>query len=136
LSGDTYTVILPDVKYTDMLLLVQFIYGGEVKGSLKQLSTLQDLIQLLQLDPGHLNGKFVIENIDSKSFSLSGTGVTTSVTVVGPPPPPAIPSSSGAVTVSVPVALPIHVPVPVSSVLGGGEMDLGPMPSDFVSFLE
>jgi hypothetical protein len=64
---------------------------------LKQLGTLQDLIQLFQLDPGHANGKFVIENIQDKSITVPGG---TKVTVVGPP--------SGPSTV---VAVPIQVPV-------------------------
>ncbi|CAG7836446.1 unnamed protein product [Allacma fusca] len=84
-TSDTYTILIPEVKYNDMLLLVRFIYGGEVTVPLKQLGTLQDLIQLLQLDPGHVNGKFVIENIQEKGISLSGGA--TAVTVVGAPSP-------------------------------------------------
>jgi len=68
---DQYTLLVPDIKYSDMLLLVKFMYGGEVTVPLKQLGDLQDLIQLLQLDPGGIpsasgsssGGKFVIENI-------------------------------------------------------------------------
>src|SRR5581483_8548997 len=81
---DTYTIILPEVKYQDMLLLTKFMYGGEVTVPLKQLGTLQDLIQLLQLEPGHGNGKFLIENIHDKSITIPGTKVT----VVGPPSTP------------------------------------------------
>ena len=84
-ASDTYTILIPEVKYNDMLLLIRFIYGGEVTVPLKQLGTLQDLIQLLQLDPGHVNGKFVIENIQEKGISLSGGA--TAVTVVGAPSP-------------------------------------------------
>lgn len=82
---DVYTIILPDVKYQDMLLLTKFMYGGEVTVPLKQLGTLQDLIQLLGLEPGHGNGKFLIENIHDKSITVPGG---TKVTVVGPPSGP------------------------------------------------
>lgn len=79
---DTYTIILPEVKYQDMLLLTKFMYGGEVTVPLKQLGTLQDLIQLLQLEPGHGNsGKFLVENVHEKIPVPGGTKVT----IVGPP---------------------------------------------------
>jgi hypothetical protein len=89
---DVYTIILPEVKYQDMLLLTKFMYGGEVTVPLKQLGTLQDLIQLLQLEPGHGNsGKFLVENVHDKSITVPGG---TKVTVVGPPSGPSSKSPS------------------------------------------
>ena len=112
MGGDLYTIMMPDIKYNDMLLLVRFIYGGEVTVPLKQLGDLQDLIQLLQLDPGHVNGKFVIENIQDKSI-LPGTSISATITVVSPPstsiPNSALPNSPRN-TVSENIgSLPIHV---------------------------
>lgn len=65
-----------------MLLLIRFMYGGEVTVPLKQLGDLQDLIQLLQLDPGHVNGKFVIENTHDKTITAN---IPATITVVSPP---------------------------------------------------
>jgi len=81
-GGDQHTIVIPDIKYDDMLLLVRFMYGGEVTVPLKQLGDLQDLIQLLQLDPGHVNGKFVIENTHDKSITAN---IPATITVVSPP---------------------------------------------------
>jgi len=110
-----YTILLPDVKYTDMVLLIKFIYGGEVTVPLKQLGTLQDLIQLLQLDPGHANnGKFMIENINDKSIAFGGAGVT--MTVVGPPPPSTSCSSASSQPNAPCISLPIPAAVHISPV--------------------
>jgi hypothetical protein len=81
-GGDQHTLVIPDIKYADMLLLVRFMYGGEVTVPLKQLGDLQDLIQLLQLDPGHVNGKFVIENTHDKTITAN---IPATITVVSPP---------------------------------------------------
>lgn len=117
-----HTILMPDVKYNDMLLLVRFIYGGEVTVPLKQLGTLQELIQVLQLDPGHASGKFVFENIDKSGIVFGGSPSTsTTATVVSSP-------TAQSVNVTVP-----HPNVPSLGSPGGSggmviDTEMGQMP--------